>query len=423
MPTFRYAALDSRGRTVSGDIEGSDKKAITDQLRRDKLNPIFIKSKNDAGPSIPKKAKAAKQQRPAKPSGQKSRKPLFGKSGEQAGLAFLKRLHELHSSGMPVADSVKLLNQRLSDPVQKGIAATLWKELSEGRNLARAMRRQPQIFGESSTYVVEAGEATGNVAPILSRIISHLEESRGIRAKVMGSMAYPGFICCVAFGVVIFFLLYLLPQIQDMLESLGGEMNWGAKLLIHGSGFLIKIGPFLLAGLGFLTFALLQWGRTEKGKVQLAKAVLRVPLTGRILYFSGLFQMTSLMETLVSSGIGLTENLRLVEKTIGNENMRKNFHLARVAVTEGKSLPDAFRQYDIMPIMQLDVLDIGEKTGDLGHSLGEIANTYRKELSRRIKLMTNVISGGALGFAFSLVALVAISIVQSIFQVSKSISF
>ncbi len=423
MPVFRYAALDSRGRTVSGDIEGRDKHDITDQLRRDKLNPILIKPKRGAGGKIPAKTHVSKQAANSAPGEPKVKKPLFRKSSEQAGLAFLKRLHELHASGMPVADSVKLLNQRLSDPVQKEIATNLWKELSEGRNLARAMRRMSGVFPESSTYVMEAGEATGNVAPILAKIIAHLEENRAIRTKVAGSMAYPGFICCVAFGVVIFFLLYLLPQIQDMLESLGGEMNLGAKLLINGSAFFLKVGPFLLVGLGVLVFGTFQWSKSEKGKVRLAKTILRIPLIGRILYFSQLFQMTSLMETLVSSGIGLTENLRLVEKTMGNESMRQDFHLARIAVTEGKSLPDSFRQYRIMPVMQLDVLDIGEKTGNLAHSLGEIANVYRNELSRRIKRMTTFVSGGALGFAFALVALVAVSIVTSIFQVSKSISF
>ena len=132
--------------------------------------------------------------------------------------------------------------------------------------------------------------------------------------------------------------------------------------------------------------------------------------------------MTSLMETLVSSGIGLTENLRLVEKTIKNEYLRRNFHAARISVNEGKSLPDAFRHYKVMPLMQLDVLDIGEKTGNLRHSLAEIANVFRNELTLRIKRMTTVISATALGFAFALVALVAVSIVTSIFQVSKSIS-
>ena len=423
MPTFSYAALDPQGRTVSGDIEGSDKWEISSLLRRDKLSPIFIKPKKESGGTVATKAKPKPTTSARTPSEPKPKKPLFAKSGEQAGLAFLKRLHELHASGMPVADSVKLLNQRLSDPTQKEIAATLWKELSEGRSLARAMRRMPGVFGASSTFVVEAGEATGNVAPILAKIIAHLEESRAIRKKVIGSMAYPGFICLVAFGVVIFFLLYLLPQIQEMLESLGGEMNLSAKLLINGSELLIKMGPFLIAGMGVLAFGLFQWSRTDNGKIKLSIALLRIPLLGKILYYSGLFQIASLMETLISSGIGLTENLRLVERTIGNDNMRRNFHLARVVVTEGKSLPDAFRQYKVMPIIQLDILDVGEKTGKLGHSLGEIANAYRNELSRRIKRMTNIVSGGALGFAFALVALVAVSIVTSIFQVSKSISF
>jgi general secretion pathway protein F len=103
----------------------------------------------------------------------------------------MKRLLELHGSGMPVADSVKLLHQRLSDPQQKEIAGTLWRELSEGRSLARAMRLMPDYFGESTSYVIEAGEATGSVAPILRRIIGYIEEKREIRSKVLGSMAYP----------------------------------------------------------------------------------------------------------------------------------------------------------------------------------------------------------------------------------------
>ena len=143
--------------------------------------------------------------------------------GERLGLEFLKRLHELHSSGMPIAESVKLLNLRLSDPYQKDIAASLWKELAEGRTLSRAMRLLPQYFSESSTFVVEAGEATGNLAPILEKIIFHLEEKREIRSKVIEEYDLPWVCRFIAFGVVLFFLFFLLPQIQEMLDSLGAN--------------------------------------------------------------------------------------------------------------------------------------------------------------------------------------------------------
>ena len=108
------------------------------------------------------------------------------------------------------------------------------------------MRQLPQFFNESSTFVIEAGEATGNVTPILEKIIVHLEEKREIRSKVLGSMVYPVFVALVAFGVVLFFLFFLLPQIEEMLASLGGELNLMARLLINGSNLVLAVGPFVL---------------------------------------------------------------------------------------------------------------------------------------------------------------------------------
>ena len=119
----------------------------------------------------------------------------------------------------------------------------------------------------------------------------------------------------------------------------------------------------------------------------------------------------------------MTENLRLCEKTIKNRFLRSQFRSARALVNEGKSLPDALRKYKFMPLMQLDVIEVGEKTGNLGNSIEDSSRSFRTRLSKRIKVMTTLVSGLALGFAFSLVAVVAISIVTSIFQVSKSISY
>ena len=112
------------------------------------------------------------------------------------------------------------------------------------------MRLLPQYFSESSTFVVEAGEATGNLAPILAKIILHIEEKREIKNKVLSSMTYPVFVGTVAFGVVLFFLFFsLLPQIEEMLDSLGGELNMMAKVLINGSNFVLTFGPFVLIGI------------------------------------------------------------------------------------------------------------------------------------------------------------------------------
>ena len=151
--------------------------------------------------------------------------------------------------------------------------------------------------------------------------------------------------------------------------------------------------------------------------------MLKIPLFGEIFFLSELFQLSSLLATLMWSGIGLTENLRLCEKTLKNRFLRSQFRAARGLVNEGKSLPEVLRKFKLMPLMQLDVLEVGEKTGNLGNSMEDASSSFRESLTKRIKIMTSLVSGLALGFAFSLVAIIAISIVTSIFQVSKSISY
>ncbi len=419
MSRFSYVGIDIRGKTSSGEIVANDIKEARLKIKKNGLTPVSVKS---IGSTEKKSAKSKKNLSLLKKASNEKKSGLSGK-GEKVGLEFLKRLLELHSSGMPVADAVKLLNQRLSDPGQKEIAGVLWKELAEGKTLSRSMRNLPQYFSESSSFVIEAGEATGNLSPILKKVISHLEEKREIRSKVLGSMAYPVFVGVIAFGVVLFFLFFLLPQIEEMLASLGGELNLMAKILINGSNWVLAVGPFFLIGVLIASASVLQWSKTEKGGMAFDQSLLKLPLFGNILFLSEMFQLASLLSTLIWSGIGLTENLRLCEKTIKNRYIRFKFRSARALVNEGKSLPDAFRKFKLMPLMQLDILEVGERTGNLGNSMEDSSNSFRLQLTKKIKTMTTLVSGGALGFAFSLVALVAISIVSSIFQVSKSISY
>jgi len=419
MSDFNYTGIDARGKTKSGQVSAKDKRSARTHIQKLGISVLTLTSASTNGQEniskSPKKGLSLKGKILTPTS-------KFGSKGEKIGLEFLKRLLELHGSGMPVADAVRLLNQRLSDPQQRALAGLLWRELSEGRTLSRAMREQKAYFSESSTFVIEAGEATGNLAPILKKIVSHLEEKREIKSKVIGGMTYPIFVCLVALGVVLFFLFFLLPQIEEMLASLGGELNFMARMLIDGSNFVLLVGPFIvgimLLGLGIIV----QWSKSENGGQKLDRGMLNIPLFGKILSLSELFQLSSLLATLMWSGIGLTENLRLCEKTIKNRFLRNSFRSARVMVNEGKSLPEALRKFNLMPLMQLDVIEVGERTGNLGNSMDDVSKTFRNQLTKRIKSMTTLVSGLALGFAFSLVALVAISIVTSIFQVSKSIS-
>ncbi|MGC6423832.1 MAG: type II secretion system F family protein [Lentimonas sp.] len=427
MPDFNYKARKNDGQIVTGTIEASDRKQATVRLQGEGLNPVTLRMSTDAKPpllqGLAKSFSALNRTKGTRPSASADSSPK-GKSPkrERTGLTFLKRLMELHGSGLPVGDSIRILSQRLSDPEQKELANDLWRDLSEGFTLASAMARQSKYFSGSITYVIEAGEATGSLAPILRKVIDYLEEKQEIRQKVLASMAYPAFICSVAFIVVIIFLLVLLPEIQKMLEKLGGEMTLSARILIDGSDYLIKFGPFVLVAVVVASIAMKQWRETQKGLHATDHWALRLPLLGRIFYYSDLFQCGNLVSTLLESGINTTETLRLTERTILNTNLRERFNTARNQVNEGLSVAQAFKRNEFMPDLAIDVLSVGENTGNLAHSMNEVTKSFRVELSKRLSALTNVVATGALIFAFCLVALIAIGIVTSVFQVSKTLS-
>ena len=427
MAQFDYKARKQNGSTVSGTIESTDRRQAAQRLREQKLSPITLKeakaTKRSAINRLRDKTKSITSHK-ANITGEELKTSQSGGTPkrERIGLAFLSRLLELHASGLPIGDSIRILSQRLSDPEQKQLATILWRDLSEGATLAGALTRQSKYFSSSITYVIEAGEATGNLAPILRKVIDFLEEKQAIRQKMMSSMAYPGFICLVAFVVVIIFLTVLLPQIQNMLDRLGGEMTWSAQLLIDGSHVLIRLGPFVLLALTTAVIGLGRWRKTTIGRRKTDGWLLQVPLIGKIIYYSDLFQSGNLISTLLESGINTTEVMRLTERTLKNTNLSERFRISRSQVNEGLSIAQAFKRNQFMPDLAIDILAVGEDTGNLVHSMNEITKGFRNELTKRLSLLTNLVASGALVCAFLMVALIAIGIVTSVFQVSKTLS-
>ena len=428
MPQFDYKARNQNGSTVTGTIESADRRQASQRLREQKLSPITLKEASaSTKPSLLDRFREKTKSLKSHPPKTVSKEVQVSQSSgtpkrERIGLAFLTRLLELHASGLPVGDSIRILSQRLSDPEQKQLASTIWRDLSEGTTLANALTRQSRYFSNSITYVIEAGEATGNLTPILRKVIDFLEEKQAIRQKMIASMAYPSFICMVAFVVVIIFLTVLLPQIQNMLDRLGGDMTWSAQILIDGSQFLIQFGPFVVIALILGILALNQWRKTATGRLKTDGWILRVPLIGRIIYYSDLFQSGNLMNTLLESGINTTEVMRLTERTLKNTSLRERFNIARTQVNEGLSIAQAFKRNHFMPDLAIDILTVGENTGNLVHSMNEITKGFRNELTTRLNLLTNLVASGALVCAFLMVALIAIGIVTSVFQVSKTLS-
>lgn len=417
MPHFDYKASNASGATVNGRIEAADRKQAARILAAQGLRPIVIQSA-DGKSSMPEKADAVviHDDSAMKKGG------LMGRvSNKTTGLSFLQKLLDLVNSGLPMGDAVRLLSQRVTDPELKGLANRIWKQLSEGRTLSSIMHKMPEYFDSSDANLVESGEATGNLGPIIEKIVAHKEEVAELKAKILGGLAYPTFVLCIAGGVVVFLVTFLLPKLKNMMDKLGGKVHWTTELLLTGSDLALKYGPFIIGALAIATLALSRWRTTTEGKQATDLWLLRIPLLGRIFLYAEIFQITTLLSTLLNSGITTTEALKLAERNVRNSLLRAKFSMARHMVQEGVSLATAFSRTRFLNDISNDILTVGENTGNMVVPLKQIAQAHRKDLTRLLHLLTQIVSTVAMTIAFTLVALIAVSIVLAVFNVSSSI--
>jgi len=414
MPRFAYKARDRSGQTVESAIDAPTRK---DALRLLSARGLAIASVAEAADAADAPRRAPAQAAP-EPAGPRPGSEAAPRRSER--LPFLESLHDLTSSGMSAGEAVRLLSIRIKEPRQRVLCEGLWARLSEGAPLSRAMEAFPAVFDASTVNLIHAGEATGSLNDTLSRLIAHLSEQRELRTALMTALAYPVLIVGVSFGVILFFLFFLLPRLQTLLNSLGGQMPLSTRILIGLANFTLHYGLFVaLAAAAALVF-LWRWRGTAAGREKSDALLLRLPLVGPFIVSQTVLQFSQNLGVLLQNGITAADALRMTERQIENTVHRKAFDGAIDRVLEGESLSAALARTGCFPELVLDRVAVGENTGNVVPSLRDIAQTYQKRISRQLNLFTKVIAGVILAGVFVLVGFIAVAMVMAVFQVSAS---
>lgn len=424
MPRFTYTARSASGKTVEATLEAPSRKDAARLLAARGLQTVRL-AESGGGPGV---AAAA----PAKKSGPASFLDTevvpAAKTGRAAfdsdlQLPFLQSLSDLIGAGMPAGEAVRLLSTRLQEPQLRALCAALWERLSEGLPLSHAMESVPGVFAAHTVNLVAAGEATGNLREVLTRLIDHYTAQREMRRLITAAMAYPLFICIVAIGVILFFIFFLLPRLQTLLASLGGKMPWATRALVGLSDFILHYGIVVAVGAVLSGVIFWRWRKTQRGRDATDEAALKLPFLGRYVIASTVHNFSSTLAVLLENGVTTAEALRMTERTIANRSLQRAFSEATGRVLEGEALSQSLAKTNCFPPLVIDRLAVGESTGQLAPSLRSIAGSYQDDLRRQIKVFTQVISSGVLLFAFSFVAFIAYAIVSAVFQVSASFKF
>lgn len=412
MPRFTYSARDPAGRTATAELTAPSRKDALRQLAARGLQPVRLEETGGG----------ALKSRPAAAVA-----PLFfdrpGSYSRAEFLPFLQSLAELLGSGLSAGEAVRMLATRLKEPALRALCAAIWEQLSEGQTLSTALEQMPAIFDRQTISLIRAAEATGSLNEVLQRLIAHHIERKELRQKLVTALLYPVFVCLVAFGVILFFVLFLMPRLQSLLNSLGSNLPLSTQLLVGSAELLLRYGVILLPLALLAVLLLWRWRQTEAGRATVDGWLVQVPGVRRFAIDAAVLTFTQTLAVLLENGISPADALRLTERTIGNRTVQSALRAATDRVLEGESLSASLGRTGYFPDLVLDRIAVGESTGQLAPCLRDLSRNYASVQSRRLHGLTTIVSSAVLLFAFAFVGFIAYAIVSAVLQVSASFKF
>jgi type II secretory pathway component PulF len=422
MPRFAYKARDRAGNAVESSVDAPSRKDALRLLAARGLSVAAVSEPASEAPAAVRRKPRA-EEKPREFASELTRSLASGTDNtprRAERLPFLEALHDLTSSGMSGGEAVRLLSMRIKEPRLRVLCEGLWGRLSEGAPLSRAMEAYPGVFDVSTTNLIRAGEATGSLNDTLARLIQMLTEQREMRIALLTALAYPLLIVVASFAVVLFFLFFLLPRLQTLLNSLGGKMPLSTRILITLANLTLHYGIFVAIGLAVGGIAVWRWRSTEAGREKSDAWLLRLPVVGPFLVSQTVLEFSQTLGVLLQNGITASDALRMTERQIDNRVHKRAFGAAIERVLEGESLSTALARTGCFPDLVLDRLSVGENTGNVVPSLRDISTSYQKRIARQLNMFTKVIASAILACVFVFVGFIAIAMVMAVLQVSSS---
>ena len=417
MATYRYTARSKTGERSDGIIEAADKRTALLQIERNGLVPISVK---DAGAVLGEKSKDSRGKRKLfsldLPGFRKARM----KMGEV--LLLTVELSDLLASGMTLGNALHTLSRRKTNSAQDTIVATLRDEIVQGASLSDALTKFPETFSPLYVSMVRAGEASGQLTEVLSRLSEHYERVQAAREKVMTALIYPSIVLGVGVLTMIFAMVFIVPRFMAIFEEMGSTLPLPTLILIGMSKLLIRYGwailGILVAGAMMTRRAL----RTPNGKKWWHRIQLRLPVLKKIVTANAYAHFARTLSALLSNGVQVLPALAIVEDTVGNVVIAEEIKNARGRVSDGATISQPLAQGAIFPPLLTDMLAVGEESGDLSGALLHIAKRYDTELDRSVKIFTTVLEPFLMLFMAIMVGFIAISMLMAVFDMTSGLN-
>lgn len=397
---FTYTAISKDGSTLKGTTEAASKDALAASLSRQGAHPLVIKpSKSNVGNKV-----------------------LFASKVKLHDLAgFTRQLSTMVSAGVPLTRSFTTLQQQTENTTFQTIIATIGKDIEGGMALGDAFQKHPSVFSEVYINMVRAGEAGGILDEILKRLATQLESDASMRKKIKSAMTYPTVILVITIVAFFGIMIFVIPQLGEILQELGGDLPVYTKTLLAISEFTQSNALILIGAIGSLLFTLHRYIRTTKGKLLFHKIILRTPVLKTITTKIAIARFARTFSSLMAAGVSVLDALQVTGGAIGNKIIEQELIAASKDVKNGKMLSEPLGRSPHFPPIVSQMIAVGEETGQIDIILVKVADFYEEEVETTIDALSSIIEPIMIVVLGGMVGIIAISVMGPIASLSQNI--
>ncbi len=334
---------------------------------------------------------------------------------------FTQQLSSLLRSGMSLSKALDTLERRTQKKALAAVLGDLRNGIVQGESLSDSLGKHPKIFSRFFVNLIRAGEASGALDDVLLRLGKHQEQMAEVREKVVSALLYPLIVMCVAVCAICFFMMVMIPRFAMMFKEMGRTLPLPTRILIDISDAFTGywwIGVLLIVG-AVTTYRIR--ARTPEGRLAIDGLKLRLPIFGQIIMANALAQFARTLATLLENGVPVLNALQIVEDTMTNVVISNAIREARTKVTDGTSISQPLSRGKVFPPLIIDMLAIGEESGEVVPALKNIADTYDTELSRMLKVFTTLMEPAIIVFMAMIIGSIVISILMAVFDITSGI--
>jgi type II secretory pathway component PulF len=406
MANFSYQAISENGANVSGLIEADSPQAAESLLLSRGYIPSRIASAGAAGGRLPLLAKLQE---------------MLSRVAIDELIIFTKQFRSMLQAGIPLMRLLTVLENQTENKILKGVISAIGKDIRAGSTLSDAMGKHPKVFSPLYLNMINAGEISGTLPDVMARLISIIEHEAKVKQDIKSAMQYPMTVL-IALAFAFFFLLtFVIPKFVAVFEKARLDLPWPTKIAMLLYQFLANYWGILIVVVAGLIVGLRFYLKTESGQLMKDSLILKMPIFGPLLQKSALSRFASIFSILQASGVPVLRALEVLSGTIGNMAISREFDKIRDKVSEGQGISGPLSVGKFFTPMVVDMVAIGEESGNLEDMLRQISIHYDDEVAYTVKRMSDLIGPILIVGLASVVGFFALAIFMPMWDLTKMV--